>query len=398
MDTQENRLYLDEHILFHIKYEIPNQNLEEINYLKAHFCGTVIDDIAQINQLKDNNIIIYVFGDIADILSKLSIKNKLYVIKELSHNITEEHLMDQHTIVTLGEVPINVHNVGVFFRKFFNDKDYFALLTNEHQFQLLTESNKTGESYRKGLYITKVDKVNDSTTFNLLRCSTNLDGPTDNFRETDIEIISKVNNICKYFFEQEADLNHVLAQVYNNVKIDGKERKAKIKAHSDKTKDMPANALMAFCTFYDKHDEGKYEYKGLSVLTKLRFRLKDHIKYPDLEKNFDIILYPGSVFIMSLTTNRLYTHEIVPAQLSIDKLPTRLGYVIRCSKTKAVFKDNQTFIKNENGELTKLEDCTPDKIKILKDTYFKENTSDELITYDNTYFSLNQGDYLKPNL
>ena len=30
-----------------------------------------------------------------------------------------------------------------------------------------------------------------------------------------------------------------------------KEKKAKIKAHSDKTKDMPRNCLIAFCTFYN---------------------------------------------------------------------------------------------------------------------------------------------------
>jgi hypothetical protein len=35
-------------------------------------------------------------------------------------------------------------------------------------------------------------------------------------------------------------------------------------------------------------------------------------------------------------------------------------------------------------------------MKTLKDTYFKENTSDEIIDYGEINFSLNKGDYLKP--
>ena len=35
-------------------------------------------------------------------------------------------------------------------------------------------------------------------------------------------------------------------------KLSTLDTKAKIKAHADKTKDMPVNGLMAFVTFYDK--------------------------------------------------------------------------------------------------------------------------------------------------
>src|SRR4029079_19277194 len=137
---------------------------------------------------------------------------------------------------------------------------------------------------------------------NLLRCSTNLDGPTDSFRATDNEIISKVNNICEQFFQTKTDLNHVLAQVYNNAKIEGKERKAKISEHSDKTKDMPRNGLIAFTTFYEFNDQTlkelkhpkdnpfDYYYKDASVLTRLRFRLKKDVSDPNLCKQFDVIL------------------------------------------------------------------------------------------------------------
>src|SRR4029079_17700858 len=132
---------------------------------------------------------------------------------------------------------------------------------------------------------------------NLLRCSTNLDGPTDSFRATDNEIISKVNNICEQFFQTKTDLNHVLAQVYNNASIEGKERKAKISEHSDKTKDMPRNGLIAFTTFYQfndnkdvkKHKDNAFDYyyKDTSVLTRLRFRLKKDVNDPKLFKHFD---------------------------------------------------------------------------------------------------------------
>ena len=50
------------------------------------------------------------------------------------------------------------------------------------------------------------------------------------------------------------------------------------------------------------------------------------------------------MFIMSLEMNRLYTHEICPSCLPMDLIPLRLGYVIRCSKTKAIYKENQTYI------------------------------------------------------
>lgn len=48
---------------------------------------------------------------------------------------------------------------------------------------------------RKGIYITKIDGFDGEIKFKLLRCSSNLKGPTDNFREADNEIINTVNNI-----------------------------------------------------------------------------------------------------------------------------------------------------------------------------------------------------------
>ena len=466
----ENKLILNKHILiYHDVCKIYN----DISNLQFNFCGLVItdikNDIDKLNNI-DNNTLLYLCGDISYINNNVNLDRftNIHIIRELSYatellykynssihsNYFHEVLRVKYNLINVGEVPINIHNVGVLFKHFFNtNKDYFKSLSSEHAFQSLTESNKVGISYRKGLYITKVEVENDmrqasherdnisthmsnrnenssmnssilynsthSIKFNLLRCSTNFDGPTDNFRQTDNEIIDKVNNISKYFFEQKADLNHVLAQVYENTKYGGinqnKEVKATIKGHSDKTKDMPRNALIAFCTFYKNYqcnnfsseeltkfkksqdDIFDYVNKSTSVLTHLRFRLKNMVKDETLTKQFDVILYPNSVFLMSLNTNRLYTHEIVPSILPVDMIPTRLGYVIRCSTTKAIFKDNQTFIINDNEHI-KLIEPTENSRKELKEKYYLENLTDNFVLYNDIYYSMNKGDYTMPNL
>ena len=199
---------------------------------------------------------------------------------------------------------------------------------------------------------------------------------------------------ARIFGASHAPLNHVLAQIYHNtpsMTLPGgtkqKQTKAKIKAHSDKTKDMPANGIMAFCTFYNEaeltarlqplppdpeaddeqhwhrryrsfdfgvassncHKKGDLARFGTSGMTKLHFVLKKGVRQlmavklnepfgehdgsadgggcdgsdgvyrllkHGLKDSFTVDLYPGSVFFMPLSTNRLYTHEIrsvVPA-------------------------------------------------------------------------------------
>ena len=107
--------------------------------------------------------------------------------------------------------PTNIHNVGIYFKDFFNEDltDYYELLLKEHKFQTLTESNKPSNAFRKGIYLTNVTKDNDTDDlkFNLLRCSSNLDGPTDNFRETDLKIINKVTESAKEYFEKPFNLD-----------------------------------------------------------------------------------------------------------------------------------------------------------------------------------------------
>ena len=390
----ENSLLTKTHILICLN-DLPS----EFDYLKKNFCGIVMTVIDK-NRLISFEANIYLYGNIYQIYN--SIKNfglkTIYVIKELSDNYDE--LCENYKIIDIGKVPINIHNVGVYFRNFFDSKDYFNVIKNEHEFKMLTESNKPNNALRKGIYLANVEETTDGLIYNLLRCSSNLDGPTDNLRSTDNFIIAQVNNISQHFFREKVELNHVLAQIYEN----NNKGKAKIKSHSDKTKDMPRNGIIAFCTFYDnmlnkrsKTDIFDYVYNKTSALTKLHFKLKHSVDDKNLIKEFNITLYPNSVFLIPLSTNRLYTHEIRPSILPFDKIPTRMGYVIRCSKTRAIFKNNQTYII-ENDAHIKLEEFNEDNIAELRNLYYEENSTDKLINYGNIYFSMNSGDYIKPIL
>ena len=171
---------------------------------------------------------------------------------------------------------------------------------------------------------------------------------------------------------------------------------------------MPKDGLIAFCTFYSDDvnnrdimkpldDPFDRIYKKGSVLTQLRFKLKKCVTDVKLVKDFSITLYPNSLFLISLSTNRLYTHEIVPPSLAIDKIPTRLGYVIRCSNTKAVHKSGTTYISHgEKDNYVKLEKPTERDVEELKDFYYQENFTDNFIDYGKIYYSMNDGDYKEP--
>ena len=388
--------------------------------LLRNFCGRVVR-LEEFNSPEAPpsfpHRVVYVCGDV-DLLRNSPIHQharKIFVIRDLSSNCPRD-LPRHWNFVEAGRVPLLVHGAGVYYRRFFSShSDFFNQLRSEHEFQALTESTKPGTAHREGLYLTTVRPAEDGHHFHLLRCSTNLSGPTDNFRATDRHIVDALNTEAATIFQNQAPLNHVLAQIYwNTPKSEGqKQTKAKISPHADKTKDMPENGIMAFCTFYDQlgklrpMKDHKYDYgyqgrrgsvKG-SGLTRLRFRLKDVVAKREgcnLEKMFDITLFPNSVFFMPLSTNRLYTHEIRPAALDCTHLPVRLGYVVRCSSTRAVHRDGVTYI-NVDGKFQKMEQPTPDGMKELRAMYAMENFSDEYIEYGHKFmFSMNQGDYKLP--
>ena len=175
----------------------------------------------------------------------------------------------------------------------------------------------------------------------------------------------------------------------------------------DKTKDMPANGLIAFCTFYSSdissykapgHDRFDRNFKNASVLTQLRFRLKDSVEHLALNKDFRVPLYPNSILLIPLSTNRLYTHETVPPTPPVGRFPTRLGYVVRCSKTKAVFRDGATFVEREGEENVQLKRPTKEEFAELKRLYREENMSARMMSYPDIWFSMNDGDFQRPRV
>jgi len=148
---------------------------------------------------------------------------------------------------------------------------------------------------------------------------------------------------------------------------------------------MYKNGLMAFCTFYDS------EPKREDSMCLLRFKLKgDH---DHLVKEFNITLHPNSMFLMPLETNRMYTHDISPSRMNVSDTPTRLGYVIRSSNVIAKHIDGKTYI---NGK--ELRKPTPEDRKEIKDLYMLENSTTDIVNYPEILYSLNDGDYLKPNV
>ncbi|MFI0986097.1 hypothetical protein [Streptomyces exfoliatus] len=383
------------------------------NDLIRNFFGSVItpEDLASGSpDLAQKTV--YLCGDSSGVSGRrLGEAARVFVVRELSPGHRQD-VDEPWTLIDLGRVPLRVHGVGVYYRRFFElGSDHFGRISSEHVFQSLTESTKPGTAHRSGIYLTPVTQNGDELHFRLLRCSTNLSGPTENFRPTDTDIVDALNREAAAIFRNQAPLNHVLAQIYRNTlaTAERKQSKARISAHADKTKDMPVNGIMAFCTFYDRLDglqpmaEDAFDHgvKGASGLTRLHFRLKDPAEERDevaLPSQFTLTLYPGSVFFMPLSVNRLYTHEIRPSALAAELLPTRLGYVVRCSNTEAVHRDGQTFLKVA-GESVKLAPPTAVGMDELRGLYAEENRTSSFIDYGGKFlFSMNTGDYVAPRV
>lgn len=208
-----------------------------------------------------------------------------------------------------------------------------------------------------------VKRSDNIIKFNLMRCSTNFATPTENFTKTDRKIISHAQFLVDYFFQYKATLNHVLAQRYNNQTVNGKDRKAKIKQHSDKTEDMTSTGVIAFVTFYDKKGSDVKDYQIL------KFKLKEDVK-ENLPLSYEVVLYPGSIYIIPLSINRNYTHEIVTSHNNINNIPTRIGYVIRCSRVEAQYDLEKKEVYVDGYKLT---DESEEHRELMKKQYFQEN-------------------------
>merc|ERR1711879_84740 len=141
-------------------------------------------------------------------------------------------------------------------------------------------------------------------------------------------------------------------------------------------------------------DEDDFLYnQKMSVLTELKFRPK-----PSVEglTEFSVKLYPNSVYIIPLSTNRLYTHEIVPPPF--PQIPTRMGYVARCSATNVVIDREGIASIVEGDNRVPMRQMTPEDMDELRRLYFLENTTHDVIDYGDIYYSMNMGDYKRPSV
>jgi hypothetical protein len=388
----ENRILDNKHVLF------TNVKHSDLTELEDLFCGIVAHRPEDFTSDKSTRI--YLCGNIDQLLQQLKgrMYKTLYIVDEFS---TDDDSLSSCLFphISASQLPLNFFNIGIFFRNFFSDKTRnFERIATDHDFQHLTESNKPSHAFRTGVYITNVKQAGDSTQFSLLRCSSNFDGPTEGTTETDNELLRNANDTINDFFEQSVQVNHVLAQIYHNTPGKGK---SGIVAHADKTKDMPREGVMAFATFYDSdkeqtpsfqkslNDPFHMFYNELSVFARLIFRTKDSLE------SFKLTLYPNSLLIIPLSTNRLFTHEVRASTMPLETIPTRMGYVMRCSKTRAVHKKGDTTYIDD----VPLHPITDDEATELRRLYKYENVSTNIVDYGpENYCSFNNGDFLQPRV
>ena len=148
-------------------------------FISKNFCGIVIQP-SEFNpaNLKPNSLV-YLCGDVTDGLNQMNLYgvNHINIVTDLATNFSIDILESNvYHLIKLGQVPINVHGLGILFPELFSDDtNYFSTITSEHTFQTLTESNKPSNALRTGIYLTPVTQTPDGTglEFNLLRCSSN---------------------------------------------------------------------------------------------------------------------------------------------------------------------------------------------------------------------------------
>lgn len=425
--SQEARLAFDENVLLVFGPECPLGNLGDTFFGSVIMVNTPFTRVCA-SVLTGKTV--YLCGDISwarsdEMKASLSAKREAFIINKISTDIGTNPEWD---FVEIGRVPICVQGVGVLYPQFFDMRDLpdaFEQVRQDHTFQPAAESSPVAaappttdaDSPTTGVSLTPVARdEKGNLVFRLLRNSISFAGPTENFKATDHQIVESLNLEATRIFDKPAPLNHVVAQIY----WDKQSTPSSEKMASDKTKDMPTNGIVAFSTFYDRlgeplernNEKDPFDWVkegSKSGLTRMRFQLKDQVKQrgSPLVGRFDVTLYPNSVFFMPLSTNRLYTHEICPSSLSSKHLPTRMGYVVRCSATEAVHKEGKTFIQKpgskkkrnrEQMEWEQMQEPTEAGVKRLKRLYQEEDESEKYIDYGGKFlFSMNNGDYRKPN-
>ncbi|MFV2179592.1 hypothetical protein ACFHW2_18825 [Actinomadura sp. LOL_016] len=79
---------------------------------------------------------VYLCGDVSEVGGRrLHAAGRVFVIRGLAHGYHED-VDKAWSIVDLGQVPVRVHGVGVYYRRFFDlDADHFGRICAEHAFQ-----------------------------------------------------------------------------------------------------------------------------------------------------------------------------------------------------------------------------------------------------------------------
>ncbi|MBW4511779.1 MAG: hypothetical protein KME64_35545 [Scytonematopsis contorta HA4267-MV1] len=150
MIQTENKIIKNKNYLLVIE---DNNLNNDVQYLKEIFCGKIISTLAEL-PTNVNEIKIYACGDMSTIKD---CNLPIFVIQEYSITAST-NLGANFTDISLGEVPISIHDAGVYYRRLFKGVDYFYKITSEHEFQELTESNKGVSALRKGIYLCEVIK------------------------------------------------------------------------------------------------------------------------------------------------------------------------------------------------------------------------------------------------
>jgi hypothetical protein len=307
----------------------------------AQFFGTWVRNINDTPTNPDVYAgVIYVAGDVT-LIRKYTKDMRIVIIQDFSTRFKASDVC-----VNSWELPRWVHDIGVYIPRAYV-AGFYQQITVDHQFRT---SNKPGISHRSGIYLSRVKETETSIVYNIMRCSTTFKAPTDAFTDTDECIVQEANRHLNHCIHQCSDFNHVLAQLYTNTIVDGRQIKAKLPAHSDKTEDMPVHAAIGFATFYDlSNRKDEYDYNN-NELARMQFLSKT---CKTRMKTIEVLLEPNSLLIIPLHTNQLYTHEIVPPVSTIDKVLTRIEYVMRSSNVEANFNKNtnKTSITRANRKI-----------------------------------------------
>ena len=114
-------------------YDTKSYLYVHIDYIVNNFCGQIQSSIGDYNS--DN--IYYLTGDVNTFDIK-QFTNTFYIVNELTYGFPYGPPKDDSlklyikqnkngTMINIAKLPININNVGVYFRDYFDYKDYFCL-------------------------------------------------------------------------------------------------------------------------------------------------------------------------------------------------------------------------------------------------------------------------------